>query len=192
MARRNKITLNGKCFNSVMAAAKYFKVSYAYFNKLVNHDPEALDRLINKEAVNNRRGGTPCGVTCSDGTTFKSIRDASKHANAKMWTMSLKMETTGKFVDKNGNEYYRNSPMRKRSDREYSCKTSTVRDIKEHVRQSIKHDTIVNVAARAVNNHNVSVLDQLATQAKAQIDVGNYATAIKLCDAMSVLRQLIK
>ena len=43
--------------------------------------------------------------------TFDSITDAAKYAQADTWTMSKKMETSGGFVDKNGNEYKRLKPM---------------------------------------------------------------------------------
>jgi hypothetical protein len=43
---------------------------------------------------------------------FGSLGEAARFANADAWTMSKKMETAGGFVDKNGNEYIRQEPMK--------------------------------------------------------------------------------
>ena len=42
---------------------------------------------------------------------FKSIQDAAAYAQADGWTMSKKMETSGSFIDNNGDEYIRETPM---------------------------------------------------------------------------------
>lgn len=43
---------------------------------------------------------------------FNSITDAANFAGAKQWTMGLKMGKCGKFIDKNGNEYTRETPLK--------------------------------------------------------------------------------
>lgn len=43
---------------------------------------------------------------------FNSITDAANFAGAKQWTMGLKMGRSGKFIDKNGNEYTRETPLK--------------------------------------------------------------------------------
>lgn len=42
---------------------------------------------------------------------FKSIKDAATYAQVDGWTMSKKMETSGSFIDSNGDEYIRETPM---------------------------------------------------------------------------------
>lgn len=43
---------------------------------------------------------------------FKSIKDAAAYAQVDGWTMSKKMETSGSFIDSNGDEYIRETPMK--------------------------------------------------------------------------------
>jgi hypothetical protein len=43
---------------------------------------------------------------------FKSIKDAAAYAQVDGWTMSKKMETSGSFIDNNGDEYIRETPMK--------------------------------------------------------------------------------
>lgn len=43
---------------------------------------------------------------------FDTIGEAAKYAKIDGWTMSKKMETSGSFVDDNGDEYIRETPMR--------------------------------------------------------------------------------
>ena len=51
-------------------------------------------------------------VLCkTTGITYNTIEEAAKVAGADSWTMSKKMTTAGGFIDKNGNEYVRLSPM---------------------------------------------------------------------------------
>ena len=53
-----------------------------------------------------------CGVVCiTNGKKFKSIKDAAKYAGVKNWSMSVKMATAGGFIDSQGREYHRESPM---------------------------------------------------------------------------------
>lgn len=42
---------------------------------------------------------------------FKSIKQAAAYAQVDGWTMSKKMETSGSFIDNNGDEYIRETPM---------------------------------------------------------------------------------
>lgn len=51
-------------------------------------------------------------VLCvTTGVTYDRLGDAAKVAGVDSWTMSKKMETSGGYIDKNGNEYVRLSPM---------------------------------------------------------------------------------
>lgn len=42
---------------------------------------------------------------------FKSIKEAAAYAQVDGWTMSKKMEASGSFIDNNGDEYIRETPM---------------------------------------------------------------------------------
>ncbi len=51
-------------------------------------------------------------VLCvTTGVTYDKLGDAAKVAGADQWTMSKKMETSGGYIDANGNEYRRLTPM---------------------------------------------------------------------------------
>lgn len=67
-----------------------------------------------------------CGVTCvTNGKHFESILKASRYAGCNNWTMGLKMDIAGKFVDSLGRIYVRETPMKTKN--KYSAKTATVR-----------------------------------------------------------------
>jgi hypothetical protein len=54
-----------------------------------------------------------CKVYCKNlAIWFDSIQEAADFAGAKMWTMSKKMAVSGSFIDKYGNEYVRERPMK--------------------------------------------------------------------------------
>lgn len=54
-----------------------------------------------------------CKVYCpTKGRWFKSICAAARFAGVNDWTMSKKMEVSGSFIDAEGNEYFRDRPMK--------------------------------------------------------------------------------
>lgn len=68
-----------------------------------------------------------CPVLCTTtGKIYNTITKAAKAAGVPMWTMSVKMAGAGKFIDKEGNEYIRQKPMKKRSERDYGKQTSKI------------------------------------------------------------------
>jgi len=57
--------------------------------------------------------GKKCQVVCiTNGKKFESIEAAAKYAKAKRWTMNVKMSVAGGFVDSEGREYRRETPMK--------------------------------------------------------------------------------
>lgn len=54
---------------------------------------------------------------------FKSISSAAEFANVDAWSMSKKMETSGSFIDRNGNEYIREKPMQTKNRYQNTGKT---------------------------------------------------------------------
>lgn len=55
--------------------------------------------------------------------TYNSIMEAANHAKCDPWTMSKKMESSGGFIDANGNEYIRLTPMKTKNVYEDTGKT---------------------------------------------------------------------
>lgn len=51
-------------------------------------------------------------VCVTTGVVYDKLGEAAKAANADQWTMSKKMETAGGYIDINGNEYRRLTPMK--------------------------------------------------------------------------------
>jgi len=74
-----------------------------------NHN-SALPKPVAKPKKRSTIKG--CPVYCETlNKTFKSITAAAKFAKADNWTMSIKMDVAGQFVDKEGNVYKRLKPM---------------------------------------------------------------------------------
>ena len=66
--------------------------------------------------MSNKRN---CRVWCPiKDKWFKSIRAAAKFAGVNEWTMSKKMEVSGSFIDAEGNEYFRDRPMKTKNNYE--------------------------------------------------------------------------
>ena len=75
----------------------------------------------------NTRGNKKVPVKCLDtGKIYNTISEAARDAKIHMWTMSLKMEKNGKFIDKNGNTYVRLKPMVQRTNRQYCAGPANV------------------------------------------------------------------
>ena len=71
-------------------------------------------------------------VLCvTTGVTYNKLGDAAKVAGEDQWTMSKKMETSGGYIDKNGNEYVRLSPMVSKNT--YKNTGKTLKKIRKHV-----------------------------------------------------------
>ena len=46
---------------------------------------------------------------------FPSIQSAAKFAGVNGWTMGMKMQSSGGFIDANGREYIRKTPMKSKN-----------------------------------------------------------------------------
>lgn len=155
--RRGKvIEIDGKVYNSIKDAAnKYgFNATYLcrliaegkteYKNKTFKVLPAKETKKVYKKAKDSCRA---CPVKCiTTNEIFTSISEAAKSAKAKMWTMSLKMEKAGKFIDKEGKEYIRLEPMKSKDlsmyDTNGNCLPYLAREPKAHGRTNVftEHD----------------------------------------------------
>lgn len=114
---RIPVIVDGVAYNSLIEAERTlgFPQSVLYSairnRKYKNHKVEPLyPSTINKLKSRKQREGTKVYCKTID-KTFDSIEDAARFANADGWTMGKKMEASGGFVDKKGNEYVRLKPM---------------------------------------------------------------------------------
>lgn len=129
-----------------------------------------------------------CPVHCETlNRTFKTITNAAKFAGVNKWTMGLKMETAGQFVDKKGNVYKRMKPMV--TDKAYTNTGDTVKRVRTGKRKvAEKHNDGSNVQIEM--KHHTSRLDvviDLMTLAHSAISERQYDKVIELCNALKIL-----
>lgn len=108
------VLVAGKFFPSVYAAAKFYNTQAACFLWALNHSKKWHGITIEyaTEGKNPKKYTRSCPVLCeTTGILYDSISQAARAANTNMWTMSVKMTTSGKFIDRNGNVYIRQKPM---------------------------------------------------------------------------------
>ena len=123
-----RVIVEGKEFASITAAAKYLQsntgalqyclqnnrdrkfngLSIAYADK----DKEAKIQAYLNSKPTRTTSRIVCPVICETlNKRFSTINAAARFAGVNNWTMSVKMETAGQFVDKKGNVYKRLKPM---------------------------------------------------------------------------------
>lgn len=110
------IDVNGKIFRSLSQAAKYIRISTSRLSELLKNKKEFMYDNFRIQEINKPKKPKPRSKYCkvlqvNTGKIFNTISEASKYAGVDSWTMSVKMEVAGSFIDKNGNEYKRLSPM---------------------------------------------------------------------------------
>lgn len=128
-----------------------------------------------------------CPVLCvNTGKVYNTITKAAKAAGVPMWTMSLKMSGAGKFIDKEGNEYIRQKPMKKRSERDYGKQTSKITRVltrKYHKNPEKIQELVITKVEQSVptitKNMNLSMEEKecLTFFAKASLDNKDYQKA---------------
>lgn len=83
-------------------------------------------------------------VLCvTTGVIYDKLCDAAKAAGAYQWTMSKKMEASGGYIDKNGNEYVRLSPMVSKNT--YKDTGKTLKKIRKHVKMPSRRGVKLNI-----------------------------------------------
>lgn len=125
-------------------------------------------------------------VKCLEtGKIYPSIGAIAKKLGVNMWTMSVKMEETGKFIDKQGNSYIRLSPMVKRVDHDYGFKTSSItRNISRTKPVKNKTVTLDTVKTNTVSQKN-AIIQSLVKSANLLTDNKNYSQAAQVLTILS-------
>lgn len=93
-----------------------------------------------------------CPVLCT--TTNKSyptITALAKELNMNQWTLSIKLEQAGKFIDKDGNEYIRQKPMQRYSDKPLQSTNETYTPKGSH-EKSIVVSTPIEIKTTTTSN----------------------------------------
>lgn len=122
MAKRIGVKVEDKTFNSLKDACEYLKIKYTgglahALNKgNTTYKGMTIEQVPVASKRRNRKGKGGCPVICENlNVTFKTISEAAQYAQADGWTMSKKMQSSGKFIDQNGNVYKRMLPMKSKN-----------------------------------------------------------------------------
>jgi len=121
-------------------------------------------------------------VKCLEtGKIYPSIGAIAKELGINMWTMSVKMEETGKFIDKQGKSYIRLSPMVKRVNHTYGFKESSItRNIhRNNNTQFIEQSNIKEVSTKDM------IIQNLVKSANLLTDTKNYSQAAQILSILS-------
>lgn len=131
------VLVAGKLFPSIYSAAKFYNAQAASFLWALNHSKKWHGITIEyaTESKNPKKYTTSCPVLCeTTGILYDSISQAARAAHTNMWTMSVKMTTSGKFIDRNGNVYIRQKPMVSKNT--YKNTGSTVLSRRSHYKRT--------------------------------------------------------
>lgn len=187
-----KVKVESTVFKSLSEAAKFLACNPSYLsqvlskgsNKIKGRNVEFVENVYtsNSSTVVSKR---KCPVICeTTGTTYPTIAAASRAAKANSWTMGLKMETTGKFIDDNGNVYIRTRPMNSRAGVNYINKHSNViykvkRKTKKAIEEALYHE----------KNESVSIYSILEKTAINLITKKHYKKAATICTTLNDLME---
>lgn len=192
------VIVEGKEFESISAAARMLNVSSAQVwhkahttgtlnglsvcfkdktlskAKTLEKDYQKNYLASKKKAASNKRN---CPVICETlNKKFNSIKEASKFAKVNGWTMGMKMEAKGQFVDKNGNIYKRLKPMNTKN----IYKTPT-----DGITKEVTHHTKTTPIMESIKvDSPISILQNNAINL---IKAGNYKEAGSFLNALETL-----
>lgn len=106
------------------------------------HKIELASNNITK-TKNKRHDSRTVKVLCvTTGKRYNRLKDASKAARCNPWTMSVKMETAGQFIDSLGNVYKRLTPMNSKN--VYKNTGDTVQKNIPHYKRKTPADSILS------------------------------------------------
>jgi hypothetical protein len=140
------------------------------------------------------KGRKGCCVYCeTNGKTYKSISEAAEAVGVSNWSMGVKMEVAGKFIDKYGNIYKRGEPMHYRvKGKVYSGFANSPQMLKPHAkkrsdlgskhRSNIQHGTPIIKETETINK------GVLVAMGKIAFDTGNYPAAAKIAETLVALK----
>ena len=192
------VIIEGKEFESISAAARMLNVSSAQVwhkahttgtlnglsvcfkdktlskAKTLEKDYQKNYIASKKKAASNKRN---CPVICETlNKKFNSIKEASKFAKVNGWTMGMKMEAKGQFVDKNGNIYKRLKPMNTKN--VYKTPTDNI------TKEVTPYTKVTSVMESTKVNSPISILQNNAINL---IKAGNYKEAGSFLSALETL-----
>lgn len=196
-----KVSINNKIYNTISEAAKAIgcfqqNLGLALKRGQTNYKGYTIKKLDNTSnsithSKNKRSYG--CPVTCTTtNEKFNSIQAVADKLNLNAWTIGLKMEKAGKFVDKNGNEYIREIPIQSRKSNVVypEQKPFMLRESNEKISRTKHANTMSNIT-HTVKKVDVrqNTINTLQTVSSDLLKNGMYKEASYVCE---VLAQLAK
>lgn len=188
--KKIRVRIGMKCYESMRDAARAFGCSYLAIIKRFKEEGQVKNNILTLDNFELRRrakakkvGKAGCPVRCiTTGKEYSCISQAAKAIGVNSWTMGLKMEKAGKFIDNNGNEYIRLIPMQ--TNRDYPDTPANI--VKEHNVKSIKkHIPTVFVKE---NTSLEQALEVIKNEAIARIKEGSYQEATKYIEALTLMK----
>lgn len=142
------------------------------------------DTLIKAPKVPTHGPKAAVKVKCLEtGKIYPSIGAIARELGINMWTMSVKMEETGKFIDKQGKSYVRLSPMVKRTNNTYGFKTSSItRDIHRNKKMESTVD-VLNTPTQLSKKD--IIIQSLVKSANLLTDTKNYSQAAQVLNILN-------
>lgn len=193
-----EISVDNVHFDSVKDAANLCDMSKgALYNALSKNQSYVKGYVVQKLGKNSynlyksevkpiqkvaRSAKTAVQVKCLEtGKIYPSIKAIARELGINMWTMSVKMEETGKFIDRQGKSYIRLSPMVKRVNHTYGFKESSItRNIHRNNNvQSIEQSNTKEVSAKD------TIIQNLVKSANLLTDTKNYSQAAQILSILS-------
>ena len=190
-----KVSINNKIYNTISEAAKAIgcfqqnlglalkkgQTTYKGYNinKVIDDDkPIECSKSKSKRTVG-------CPVTCiTTNEKFNSIQAVANKLNLNAWTIGLKMEKAGKFVDKDGNEYIREMPIRSRKDNVVYPEQKPFM-LRENI-EKVSRIKSVNITANIVKPVNIrqNTITTLQSVSENLLKNGMYKEASYICEAL--------
>lgn len=188
------IDINGKRFKSLSQAAKYIRISASRLSELLRNKKEFMFDNFRIQEIPKPKKPKPKSKYCkvlqvNTGKIFNTISEASKYAGVDSWTMSVKMETAGSFIDRKGNEYKRLSPMITKNKYVNTGKTIKTEHIVKKIEENNdiyfeeKKDTVPQIVKDAINEKIILMLKEkgLYEDIVNLLNYGGFST-IKITD----------
>ena len=189
-----EISVDNVPFDSVKEAADLCDISkgalYNALNKNLSYIKGYVVQKLGKHSYNLYKSETKpvqkaIGKCLETGKIYPSIGAIAKELGINMWTMSVKMEETGKFIDKQGKSYIRLSPMVKKVDHTYGFKTSSItRNINRTKPVENKTVTLNTVKTNTVSQKD-AIIQSLVKSANLLTDNKNYSQAAQVLTILS-------
>ena len=188
------IKVNNEIFPSIVEAAKFLNYTAPYVGTLLKQgvteiDGKVVSKATEEEIKTYNEEKAKYKVVCiTTGKYYKTITAAAQDANCNDWTMSIKLEQAGKFIDKEGNEYHRLIPMKRRSSNELPVQLPYIaRNITRHSK------TLKNTKTEVLNtNIETSIEDDLCNIGKCFVDNKQYDKAIRIFDILKDLNAKVE